>query len=84
MTSCEPCHRKGLCVPAVKWCTECDEALCSSCYDSHRSMKALLSHRIVDIDLAKTTPVPGKYHAHLTLTREPIPVSSNANCIYMR
>ncbi|VDI80244.1 Hypothetical predicted protein [Mytilus galloprovincialis] len=58
MTSCEPCHRKGLGVPAVKWCTECDEALCSSCYDSHRSMKALLSHRIVDIDLAKTTPVP--------------------------
>ena len=59
MTTCEPCRRKGKEVTAAKWCVECDEALCPECCDAHRTMKALLTHRVVDIDIAKTASTSG-------------------------
>jgi hypothetical protein len=59
MTTCEPCRRKGKEVTAAKWCVECDEDLCPECCDAHRTMKALLTHRVVDIDIAKTASTSG-------------------------
>jgi hypothetical protein len=59
VTTCEPCRRKGKEVTAAKWCVECDEALCPECCDAHRTMKALLTHRVVDIDIAKTASTSG-------------------------
>lgn len=58
--ACHPCQRNGDDVDAVKWCTECSEALCPSCHVSHKSMKALMNHRIVDIEVANSSAAPGK------------------------
>lgn len=53
---CEPCQTEDLSSPAVKWCTECEEALCTDCERSHRKSKASKHHTLADLVSGKTLP----------------------------
>lgn len=46
---CEPCTEKGNNVPADQKCTECEEAMCVSCIDQHKSQKATKRHHFEKI-----------------------------------
>ena len=37
-------------LPAVTWCTECEDSLCQLCNDAHQRMKAFKSHTTVVIE----------------------------------
>ncbi|CAC5366280.1 unnamed protein product [Mytilus coruscus] len=46
---CEPCTARGMNPTALKWCTECEEALCSECTEAHKVQKMSRSHHLVEI-----------------------------------
>ena len=45
-TKCSSCE-EGL--PAIKWCTDCENSLCEHCNDAHQKMKAFKTHKTVPI-----------------------------------
>jgi len=51
---CQPCCIEGIQSPAVKYCLDCEELLCSPCLDVHGKFKATRNHRIVDKSLEAT------------------------------
>jgi len=51
---CQPCCIEGIQSPAVKYCHDCEELLCSPCLDVHGKLKATRNHRIVDKSLEAT------------------------------
>jgi len=51
---CQPCCIEGKQSPAVKYCHDCEELLCSPCLDVHGKLKATRNHRIVDKSLEDT------------------------------
>ncbi|XP_071177543.1 uncharacterized protein [Mytilus edulis] len=54
--NCGPCDYKHETTIAVKWCTECAEALCLTCFEAHKSFKASRNHNVIsikDIDALK-------------------------------
>lgn len=46
---CKPCSRSGRSSVAVKHCHDCEETLCSDCFQVHDTFKPLLTHRITDL-----------------------------------
>ncbi|CAC5403114.1 unnamed protein product [Mytilus coruscus] len=46
---CEPCTARGRNPTAFRWCSECEEALCSECTEAHRFQKITRNHHLVDI-----------------------------------
>ncbi|XP_052075315.1 tripartite motif-containing protein 45-like [Mytilus californianus] len=46
---CGTCDRRSRTTEAVKYCTDCQEGLCSECLDFHGSMKSSTSHHVIDI-----------------------------------
>ena len=49
---CEPCSRATKCSMAVKYCSDCDESLCSDCFSVHGTFKAFLSHHVIDVQVS--------------------------------
>ncbi|XP_052064445.1 uncharacterized protein LOC127704438 [Mytilus californianus] len=47
---CKPCNTLGLTQKAYRWCTECGEALCSECTESHKDLNMSRHHHLVEID----------------------------------
>ncbi|CAG2256375.1 unnamed protein product [Mytilus edulis] len=47
---CEPCSARDMTRTAFKWCTECEEALCSKCTEAHKVQKMSRSHHLVEVD----------------------------------
>ncbi|CAC5403113.1 unnamed protein product [Mytilus coruscus] len=47
---CKPCNALGLTPKAFRWCTECGEALCSECTESHKDLNMSRHHHLVEID----------------------------------
>ncbi|XP_063448321.1 uncharacterized protein LOC134727856 [Mytilus trossulus] len=47
---CGPCDFKHATNQAIKWCTDCIEALCSTCFDVHRSLKVSRNHNVITIE----------------------------------
>ena len=45
---CEPCSRAPKFAMAVKYCSDCDESLCSDCFSVHGTFKAFISHHVID------------------------------------
>ena len=45
---CEPCSRATKSSMAVKYCSDCDESLCSDCFSVHGTFKAFISHHVID------------------------------------
>ena len=44
---CSNCERG---IPAITWCTECENSLCEQCNDAHQMMKAFKSHKTVAVE----------------------------------
>ncbi|XP_052066383.1 uncharacterized protein LOC127706031 [Mytilus californianus] len=67
---CEPCTARGLTPTAFRWCSECDEALCSECTEAHKVQKITRNHHLVE-----TSKIPERInlsyncskHEHLPL-----------------
>lgn len=50
---CDPCTYNKLIAQVQFWCLSCEEALCKSCSDSHKGMKATRNHRIITYEKSK-------------------------------
>ncbi|XP_052073658.1 uncharacterized protein LOC127711596 [Mytilus californianus] len=48
--NCGPCDYKHETKSAVKWCTDCTEALCSTCFEAHKSLKVSRNHSVIAIE----------------------------------
>ncbi|CAG2192844.1 unnamed protein product [Mytilus edulis] len=48
--NCGPCDYKNETNSAVKWCVDCTEALCSTCFGVHKSLKVLRNHNVIGIE----------------------------------
>ena len=48
---CDPCNRTSKSTSAVKYCSDCEEFLCSDCLIYHGKLKASLSHHVVDANV---------------------------------
>ncbi|CAC5397851.1 unnamed protein product [Mytilus coruscus] len=46
---CGPCLEGGNKNPSVKWCTICEEQLCSGCVQHHQSLKLTRNHYLTEI-----------------------------------
>ena len=44
---CSNCERG---IPAITWCTECENSLCEQCNNAHQMMKAFKSHKTVTVE----------------------------------
>ena len=49
---CEPCSRATTFSMAVKYCSDCDESLCSDCFSVHGTFKAFISHHVIDAQVS--------------------------------
>ena len=49
---CEPCSRATKSSMAVKYCSDCDESLCSDCFSVHGTFKAFISHHVIDAQVS--------------------------------
>ncbi|CAC5419150.1 unnamed protein product [Mytilus coruscus] len=54
--SCGVCDLRHLTRPAIVWCTECDEGLCSECQEHHSLPKGTRNHRVILITEYQTLP----------------------------
>ena len=45
---CAACNNEGDHRPAVKYCIDCNQQLCKACVDSHRKIKQVKDHKLVD------------------------------------
>ena len=52
---CEPCSRATKYSMAVKYCSDCDESLCSDCFSVHGTFKAFISHHVIDAQVSADT-----------------------------
>ena len=48
LTTCVPCQSTGMSLPAVKFCTNCNELLCRSCVEFHNRLKLTKNHDLID------------------------------------
>ncbi|XP_071178914.1 uncharacterized protein [Mytilus edulis] len=48
--SCSPCDYQHDTTPAVKWCIDCTEALCLSCFGVHNGLKISRNHNVIGIE----------------------------------
>ncbi|CAG2218077.1 unnamed protein product [Mytilus edulis] len=46
---CGPCFAENKTLQATKFCSDCEERLCSSCTESHDRFKAFKSHNVIDL-----------------------------------
>ena len=49
---CEPCSRATKSSMAVKYCSDCDESLCSDCFNVHGTFKVFISHHVIDAQVS--------------------------------
>ena len=49
---CEPCSRATKSSMADKYCSDCDESLCSDCFSVHGTFKAFISHHVIDAQVS--------------------------------
>ncbi|XP_052098621.1 E3 ubiquitin/ISG15 ligase TRIM25-like [Mytilus californianus] len=53
---CGVCESQHTTTTAEFWCPECDEGLCSKCWNFHNASKALRYHGVISIDNYKQLP----------------------------
>ena len=49
---CDRCLRATKSSVAVKYCSDCDESLCSDCFSVHGTFKAFMSHHVIDAQVS--------------------------------
>ena len=52
---CEPCFRATKSSVAVKYCSDCEEPLCTDCFSVHGTFKAFISHHVIDAQVSADT-----------------------------
>ncbi|VDI51471.1 Hypothetical predicted protein, partial [Mytilus galloprovincialis] len=50
---CGICSRRSRSTKAVKYCTDCEDGLCTECLDFHGHIKSFDTHHIIDIDVVE-------------------------------
>lgn len=45
---CGSCTRMDKTASAVKYCTDCEDPLCVDCVNSHKAVKVLALHHLID------------------------------------
>ncbi|XP_060573726.1 E3 ubiquitin-protein ligase TRIM71-like [Ruditapes philippinarum] len=65
---CEICDRDDIRLPAFGYCVDCEEHLCSSCFNTHRRPKPLRHHQLLDKD---HMPKQQKLHGSSKSTSSP-------------
>jgi hypothetical protein len=50
-TMCDPCSEKTKPLIAEKYCSDCEEKLCTECAEWHLRCKAFKSHHVIDLSL---------------------------------
>ncbi|CAC5361402.1 unnamed protein product [Mytilus coruscus] len=53
---CGTCSRRSRSTKAVKYCTDCEDALCSECLDVHGTIKSCASHHVIDVNVIDGRP----------------------------
>ncbi|CAC5411468.1 unnamed protein product [Mytilus coruscus] len=51
MVMCDPCSRLNKSSEGLKYCIDCEDALCTNCSDLHSAVKLLASHHLVDVSV---------------------------------
>ncbi|XP_063448460.1 uncharacterized protein LOC134727991 [Mytilus trossulus] len=46
---CDPCYEANKSLIATKYCSDCEERLCTDCAESHCRFKAFKSHHVIDL-----------------------------------
>ncbi|VDI42685.1 Hypothetical predicted protein [Mytilus galloprovincialis] len=54
---CGTCSRRSKSTKAFKYCTDCEDPLCSDCVDFHGSIKTFDTHHVIDINVIKGKPL---------------------------
>jgi hypothetical protein len=49
---CESCSRATKSSMTVKYCSDCDESLCSDCFSVHGTFKGFISHHVIDAQVS--------------------------------
>jgi hypothetical protein len=52
--SCIPCSRENQLETATKWCSDCEEGLCTDCSKVHRKNKLTVDHSLIDANLVSS------------------------------
>lgn len=48
---CQPCEQNSARLPAFGYCLDCDEHLCTSCFNSHKKAKPCRNHTLLSKDV---------------------------------
>ncbi|VDI80044.1 Hypothetical predicted protein [Mytilus galloprovincialis] len=48
---CGTCSRGSKSTKAIKYCTDCEDGLCSDCVDFHGRIKSCASHHVIDVNV---------------------------------
>lgn len=70
--SCNGCKSRGDVITAESWCSECQEALCKTCSNYHKTNKALKNHRMFNVKVLEEEPILVRFteDENCTLHRE--------------
>jgi hypothetical protein len=53
---CDPCQENSKIAVAMSFCSECTEALCERCTETHQAMKITRHHKVISIEEARAMP----------------------------
>lgn len=53
---CIPCSRENQLETTTKWCSDCEEGLCTDCSKAHRKNKLTVDHSLIDANLVSSLP----------------------------
>lgn len=68
--SCIPCSRENQLETATKWCSDCEEGLCTDCSKAHRKNKLTVDHSLIDANLVSSLPF-GLIQSHQCCNNHP-------------
>ncbi|XP_071178110.1 uncharacterized protein [Mytilus edulis] len=54
---CGICSRRSRSTKSVKYCTDCEDGLCTECLDFHAHIKSFDTHHTIDIDVVEGKPL---------------------------
>lgn len=62
--TCTPCENQDAFHEAQYWCRDCNEALCESCSDHHKSLRISKTHKLIRISETDEMPFSLKINEH--------------------
>ncbi|XP_063448461.1 E3 ubiquitin-protein ligase TRIM45-like [Mytilus trossulus] len=63
---CDPCSEADKSLTATRYCSDCEERLCTECAESHCRFKAFKSHHVIDLSsIGSTILMSAKKHCNV-------------------